>query len=189
MNELIFSRIAALSRALLASFSIKRLRFARLEAKLLKNCEEAMSGSGLQWDIAPHLVFADHRRNMFSALLVRFAGEYGPGSHGRPDARLIEAVLLMGVALTGTQAAILDFRQMEYVWGDDMSAFLRIYRFYPFEVPVVLIVSDLNSYALGTLAQALGYDPNEIFFQDMESAVQGLRALVERTDSKTPGKT
>lgn len=55
-------------------------------------------------------------------LVVRFRGEYRPGSAGNSDAAFMCGVSAAGVNAFRPYAVIFDFSKLRYVWGDMLEA-------------------------------------------------------------------
>ncbi|MBY8825120.1 hypothetical protein [Sphingomonas colocasiae] len=53
-----------------------------------------------------------------SILIVAYDGIYRPGSAGNTDAKFMYAAALAGAAGADAINLILDFRKLDYVWGD-----------------------------------------------------------------------
>lgn len=60
-------------------------------------------------------------RNHRTGGLVALRGVYPPGSAGKADARYIGWLLSEFYALHQPDGLVLDCRELEYVWGDDLS--------------------------------------------------------------------
>lgn len=54
-------------------------------------------------------------------LIVRYSGAYRSGGQGRPDALYIVATAAAARAAWWAPCTILDFRKLEYSWGDEME--------------------------------------------------------------------
>ena len=54
-------------------------------------------------------------------LVIRYVGVYRPGSAGRGDALYIVATAKAAREAWYCSSTILDFRKLEYVWGDEME--------------------------------------------------------------------
>jgi hypothetical protein len=59
-----------------------------------------------------------------SILVIGFAGSYGFGSQGNPDAEFMNEAIESGVMKCEPTALILDLSQLEYVWGDMLESVL-----------------------------------------------------------------
>jgi hypothetical protein len=63
----------------------------------------------------------DSRRNHRRGGLVTFRGLYRPGSAGTDDARVLRWRLNQFYELYGVSGVVIDCRELDYVWGDDLS--------------------------------------------------------------------
>ena len=63
----------------------------------------------------------DSRRNHRRGGLVTFRGSYRPGSAGADDARLIRWRLGQFYELYDVSGVVVDCRELDYVWGDDLG--------------------------------------------------------------------
>lgn len=54
------------------------------------------------------------------ALCIRCSGVFGIGSHGIPSGKLLQQALEAELRVSGrtTRRVVVDFRQVEYEWGD-----------------------------------------------------------------------
>lgn len=59
-------------------------------------------------------------------LVVRYFGAYRDGSEGTPDAKYILAAAAAAREAWWSRCTILDFRALEYRWGDNMAWVARI---------------------------------------------------------------
>lgn len=61
------------------------------------------------------------RRNHRTGGLVAFRGVYPPGSAGKDDARYIRWLLSEFYTMHRPDGLVVDCRELEYVWGDDLD--------------------------------------------------------------------
>src|SRR5262245_59877574 len=54
-------------------------------------------------------------------LVLSFSGRYRPGHQGAPDASFIRGITQAATGVWRPAALILDFRRLDYVWGDEME--------------------------------------------------------------------
>src|SRR5438874_2163318 len=59
-------------------------------------------------------------------LVIRYTGAYRHGSGGRGDALYIVAAAAAAREAWRAECAILDFQDLEYVWGDEMDWILGV---------------------------------------------------------------
>lgn len=88
-----------------------------------------------------------------SVLVIRFRGEYRPGSAGEPDARFIFAKLHAAYEAWETWGIIIDMSGLKYEWGDDIDGFtaFRPLIWHDEEYPFALIVGPESEVGLATL--------------------------------------
>jgi hypothetical protein len=86
-------------------------------------------------------------------LLVRFAGTYGEGSAGAPDALFMEAMATAAVAVWHPDGIVLDLSSLHYAWGDDLDAVLPSDKgtFGELKLPAALVVGASCQEAIRTL--------------------------------------
>lgn len=88
------------------------------------------------------------RKNQRTGGLVVFHGVYPSGSAGTDDARHIRWLLSEFYVLHGPDGLVLDCRDLEYVWGDDLRFPVREpYKADAFPLLVVLRAEQQESYA------------------------------------------
>jgi hypothetical protein len=90
-------------------------------------------------------------------LVISYAGEYGVGCEGNGDAQYMYAMGKFGIELYEPAGIIIDFRELEYVWGDmlEMVFGLGCLNYHPHNVPNAMIVGDKCQEAIGTLIHGL----------------------------------
>ena len=104
------------------------------------------------------------------AIRLAFSGDHGWGAAGRWDARLIDAVMKETIERHAPQALILDLRELDYRWGDDIARIME-----PRNIPVAIVVSPRCAAGLESLADALGLEACNILFASPEAARRHLR--------------
>jgi hypothetical protein len=86
-------------------------------------------------------------------LVVRYFGSYRDGGAGKPDALYILAAAAAAREAWWCYSTILDFRELEYHWGDNMEWIARI-GWDPglrLRWPLAVVVGDKCRYALRSL--------------------------------------
>ena len=124
---------------------------------------------------------SDEKRPSWCILLAKFSGHYRPGHRGAPDARFIQGITQAAVGVWCPAALILDFRNLDYVWGDEMEEVLGCrgeIRSLPYVIrwlPYAVVLGDQCRPAITTLLQV--FRPEiasatelEHFFDDIEEA-------------------
>ncbi|MCG2612810.1 hypothetical protein LZZ85_00905 [Terrimonas sp. NA20] len=115
--------------------------------------------------------------HLVELLLISFHGEYRYGSAGKEDAGLIRGIIKTGVAVYDPTSIIIDFRDMEYTWGDNFDLSFEDAE----SSRVVVVVGDKCRKAMSTLA--FGIDTkqdivdNVLFFDDFDSALLKLDSI------------
>ena len=86
-------------------------------------------------------------------LVIKYSGKYGIGSAGNKDAQFMFAKGEYGLNLFEPSGAILDFRELEYEWGDMLDLVLNVgsNQYIDSEFPIALIVGDKCEEAISTL--------------------------------------
>jgi hypothetical protein len=86
-------------------------------------------------------------------LVIRYTGAYRPGGEGRGDALYIVATAKAAREAWYCNATILDFRELEYVWGDEMEWVTSITwdRAISYHAPLALVVGEKCRGALRSL--------------------------------------
>ncbi len=118
---------------------------------------------------------ANARSDRTRILCVTFQGVYGYGSAGNSDARFMKAVVHLGCEAFDPKGIVLDFRQLDYQWGDEMA--------FPIEAAHVdwvrpaILISDLCRQGMTSFVQAELFSNPEIWlFGDIESALRRVEA-------------
>jgi len=115
-------------------------------------------------------------------LVVSFRGKYRPGSAGTPDARFMLAMAEAGIAAFDPLALILDLRDLEYEWGDDLDLLFGAGSSRDSTFPVATVVGTSCAEAVRTLC--LGVSSSESLetinglFRDIDSAWSYLDATL-----------
>src|SRR4051794_9203332 len=68
-----------------------------------------------------HEVFVSDTRAIPEILVIRYAGTYRDGGEGRGDALYIVATAEAARKAWSAESTVLDFRDLEYRWGDEMA--------------------------------------------------------------------
>ncbi|KAA3635268.1 MAG: hypothetical protein DWQ02_10125 [Bacteroidetes bacterium] len=127
-------------------------------------------------------------------LAVSYSGEYGVGCEGNGDARYMYAMGKMGIELFTPDAVIIDFQNLEYLWGDMLGMVFGLggLNYHPFNIPRAMVVGEKCKKAIGTLL--FGLESNEPasnedwIFESMEEAINYVAGLVEDEDKKRKPK-
>jgi hypothetical protein len=128
----------------LPDFDLKRLHDAPLDVSGIR-CE------GKVWE---------SRRNHRRGGLVTFRGLYRPGSAGTDDARLIRWRMYQFYELYGVSGVVVDCRELDYVWGDDLSFPVPdlLHRTESFPMLVVLRPEQVEAYSYALSAEERRHD-------------------------------
>ena len=127
-------------------------------------------------------IFADEDYPIF---LANFKGNYGVGSKGNSDGLFIFSKVATAYYLLEPIAVIvLDFRALEYTFGNTLLMTLNFFREIgredtEKEQPVVVITSDQNSQAINGLLQ-MTKKHNCTIFTDFDLAIGFARKTSER---------
>ena len=118
----------------LPDFDLKRLHDAPLDVSEIR-CECKV------WD---------SRRNHRRGGLVTFRGVYRPGSAGTDDARVIRWRMRQFYELYGVSGVVIDCRELDYVWGDDLDFPVPdlLHRTETFPLLVILRPEQVEAYQL-----------------------------------------
>ena len=125
-----------------------------------------------------------------AALIIRFVGQYGVGCKGNGDAAYMNAVASAGLAAWNPNRLILDFRELEYVWGDMLTSVLCVgdgrVRYLellgsgiadpkdmqPGNIPTAVVISDKCREGITSLlVQEMREDPAKWLFGSLEGAL------------------
>lgn len=112
--------------------------------------------------------------------VIRYRGVYRAGTPGRPDALYIRATSQAAHEAWYSLANILDFSELEYVWGDNMAwAFSLGWNGYKVEQhPLAVVVGGRCREALESLLR----DEYDLFCRDtMAQAIVLARQKIELT--------
>ncbi len=127
-------------------------------------------------------------------LVVAYSGEYGVGCEGNADARYMSAMGKMGIELYTPDAVIIDFQDLEYVWGDMLAMVFGLggLKNYPHNIPRAMVVGEKCKKAIETLL--FGMESNEPatnedwIFESMDEAIMYVVGLVKAEDKKRMAK-
>lgn len=113
--------------------------------------------------------------HLVDTLIISFHGKYRDGSAGSPDAGLIKGIVKTGVAVFDPFSLLIDLRDLEYNWGDNLD--LSFEDAEPKRSAV--LVSDKCRRAMSTLAFGIDTNndivDNDFFFDDMDKALAKLK--------------
>lgn len=87
----------------------------------------------------------------FCIVVLSFSGRYRPGHSGAPDARFIQGIMQAAMGIWRPAALILDFRKLDYIWGDEMEEVLGCRG--EIELPYAVVLGDQCRPAITTLVQ------------------------------------
>jgi hypothetical protein len=89
-------------------------------------------------------------------LVVRYFGSYRDGGEGEPDAKYILAAAAAAREAWWSRCTILDFRELEYRWGDNMAWIAQIGwdRVTQLRWPLAVVVGSKCRNALRSLLRA-----------------------------------
>lgn len=116
--------------------------------------------------------FSDH---LIDTLVISFKGKYRDGAAGRPDAGLMKGIVETGLAVWDPFSVLIDLRELEYSWGDNIdSVFASIVRY-----SSAVLVSYKNRRGLSTLEFGTGTRKdivdNDFFFDNFEAAIKKIK--------------
>lgn len=109
-------------------------------------------------------------------LVIKYAGQYRPGGAGNPDAQFMYAMGQAGVKAWQPDGAILDFSELEYVWGNGLDLVFMIgeKEFGFASLPLALVVGPSCEPAVRTLLRGLMVKSplamDDWVFRDLDSA-------------------
>jgi len=110
----------------------------------------------------------------FSGVLVlSFFGHYRPGHLGAPDGEFMRGIMQAALGVWRPAGLILDFRRLDYVWGDEMEEVLGCRG--EIRAPYAVVLGDRCGPAITTLVRQ--FHPGiasetelDHIFDDMEEA-------------------
>lgn len=114
-------------------------------------------------------------------LVVACAGEYRPGSDGKPDARRMVAHVAAGLSLWPAGAVVLDLSALSYRWGDGIIAVLDAASTGSDTLlprPVAIVTGVASHGGLASLCTPDG------LFADVATAVAAVRAEAQARDAE-----
>jgi hypothetical protein len=116
---------------------------------------------------------SDEKPPFWRILVATFSGHYRSGHRGAPDAGFIQGITQAALGVWWPAALILDFRNLDYVWGDNMEEVLGCRG--EIRVPYAVVLGDQCRPAITTLLQV--FRPEiasatelEHIFDDIEEA-------------------
>lgn len=113
-------------------------------------------GSNIQFSIQR---WTGDKRPYRSILLISFSGDYRDGAAGGPDALYMNGIVGMINEIWSPGGIILDLRNINYKWGDEMDLVLSA----PSQDPFAVLVSEKCEPAISTLV--LGLESKESVLQ------------------------
>lgn len=124
-------------------------------------------------------------------LIAKFIGTYRPGSSGAPDACFIIGITTAACEMWGPSALILDFRQLSYVWGDEMDWLLGDFG-ETMRRPTAIVGSELCLPAIGTLlydeTSTIPATDAENIFDNLDEAITYLHSRTRKQARKKIGR-
>jgi len=81
-------------------------------------------------------------------LVVSYSGNYKIGCQGNDDAEYMVLIRDFGISMSSADAVIIDFRELNYVWGDMIEC---VFCFGTTDFPVACVLGDGCREAIGTL--------------------------------------
>ena len=125
-----------------------------------------------------------------NVLIVAFEGTYGIGSKGNGDANFINAIIAGARAAWEASSFVLDYRSMDYEWGDGLTVatgqekltaeeYRMLGPFFPSPICSATLISDRNREAIHSLVRSeYGHNPDAVagsedawLFDDLASAL------------------
>ena len=125
------------------------------------------------------------------ALVAEFRGECGYGSGSNADAAFMAGIVKAAQEAWPASALILDWRQLEYEWGDEIGKPIDAFGTCRVDgknisAPTAVIISDLNRVGLTSLVkQEMGGNTDELLFNSLEEALVAVDKQAHRI-YKTP---
>ena len=118
-------------------------------------------------------------------LVVSYSGNYKIGARGNEDAVYMEAKRDLGLSKSGADAVMIDFRELNYVWGDMIELVYCLGLDTDF--PVACVLGDGCREAIGTLVHGVNStEPattEENLFDDFDEAWQYIEELLEKKEN------
>lgn len=116
---------------------------------------------------------SEEKPRFWCILMAKFAGHYRPGHRGAPDALFIQGIMRTALGVWRPAALVLDFRRLDYTWGDEMEEVLDCRR--EIELPYAVVLGDQCRQAVTTLLKQFHPEIGsatelEHIFDDMEEA-------------------
>ncbi len=137
-------------------------------------------------------------REHYDILVIAYSGKYGIGSAGNGDAQYMYARGQFGLNIYEPAGAILDFRELEYVWGDLLAQVfdIQIEQYPDTRFPLAMVVGDKCKEAIGTLIhfgdESEPATSEDWIFDSLEEAWKYVEEKIEENrlgDSAEKGKT
>lgn len=120
--------------------------------------------------------------NHSQVLIATATGACGYGSGSNSDCTYLASMLHAARHAWFPASIVLDFRDLSYRWGDEMSDVLSVGSqplFLP-SLPTAVVISDLNREGLTSLvAQEMELPPTEWLFETVEAAVTAVDMQVQ----------
>jgi|HubBroStandDraft_6_1064221.scaffolds.fasta_scaffold06404_7 hypothetical protein len=128
--------------------------------------------------------WARNKKPFLSIVQVAFSGDYRTGSAGAPDAHYMDGMNRIVDAVWNPSALILDLRDVDYQWGDEMDLVLQP----PTDI-IAIVVSSKCERAISTLFYGINTKESVLaethFFDSLEPAIEFVtQALVADWNSK-----
>ena len=125
------------------------------------------------------IVQSDTEDQIPAILVAAFSGVYPDGSYGNSHGHYIAYSTVHGLAAIDPYGLILDFRELEYRWGNTLLlVFEYVSRFMDYEeesepkFPIVVVTSDKCTDAFLSLVTPTGKPVPQWHFDDMTAAIE-----------------
>lgn len=111
-------------------------------------------------------------------LIVSFSGSYPDGSHGNAHGHFIASSTMFGIAHFEPWCVVIDFRDMEYRWGNTLlTVFQQIDQYMPSDddgpaFPVLVVTSAKSRDAFLTLVTPAGGSAPDWHFDNINDALE-----------------
>jgi hypothetical protein len=114
---------------------------------------------------------SEDKPRFWCILVLSFSGRYRSGHHGAPDAGYIRGIMQAALGVWRPKALILDFRKLDYTWGDEMEEVLGCRG--EIELPYAVVLGDQCRPAITTLLQV--FNPKIVSATEHTLPMQGMR--------------
>ncbi|MCE7995231.1 MAG: hypothetical protein HEP71_24855 [Roseivirga sp.] len=115
--------------------------------------------------------------HLIDILLIKFSGEYRPGSQGKAESGYLVGMVKLGIEVWRPFKVAIDLQDVKYEWGDDMALLFDA----PEDLKTVVIVGKDNKRAISTLLYGIDTDKdavdNKFFFDEFARAIDKLKKM------------